>query len=303
MGNQHHRGGLVGPVLLVGLGFILLAQNLGWVQADIWLSLLRLWPLILIAAGIDLLVPRRSAWGTLLSLVLVVAVFVGGFWLAGPGQRTRPVGEMNRISVPLVAASEADIHFSPPVASLKIGALQGSTALLEGTVPAERYGRVDAETRQSGTTTQVDVQASGAYVTPIFGPAEQPWTFALTTKIPINLRVSEGVGEIDLDLTGLQLSGLDVEMGVGRMVITLPAAVSFTGQVSGAIGQTVIVIPEGVAVRVRMTTGIGALETPEGRRSLDLGDKEYTSPGFGTAKYRIELQIEQAIGAVALREG
>jgi hypothetical protein len=301
--ESHHRGGLVGPVLLVGFGLILLGQNLGWVQDDIWLSLLRLWPLILVAAGIDLLVPRRTIWGTLLSLVLVVAVFAGGFWLAGPGLRARPAGELKEISVPLGDASSADVHFDPPVASLTVGALSGSTVLLEGTVPAERYGQVEAKTRQDGTSTQVELEASGAYATPIFGPAEQPWAFRLTTEIPIRLQVSEGAGQALLDLTGLQISGLDVEMGVGRVVITLPAEGSFTGQVSGAIGQTIIVIPEGVAVRVRMTTGIGGLETPEGGRSLDLGDKEYTSPGFATAQNRIELQIEQAIGAIVIREG
>jgi len=301
--DSHHRGGLVGPVLLVGLGLVLLGQNLGWVQDDIWLSLLRMWPLILVAAGIDLLVPRRTIWGTLLSLVLVVAVFAGGFWLAGPGIRVRPAGEVKEISVPLDNASSAEVVFGPPVASLTVGALQGSTVLLEGTVPAERYGRVEAKTRQEGTTTHVELEASGAYVTPIFGPMDQPWAFGLTTEIPIDLRVSTGVGDAHLDLTGLQVSGLDVEMGVGRVVITLPAGMSFTGQVSGAVGQTVIVIPEGVAVRVRTTTGIGGLQTPAGGRSFDLGDKEYTTPGFGTAKYRIELKIEQAIGAIVIREG
>jgi hypothetical protein len=301
--DSHHRGGLVGPVLLVGLGLILLGQNLGWVQNDIWLSLLRMWPLILVAAGIDLLIPRRTFWGTLLSLVLILAVFAGGFWLAGPGVRVRPAGGLQEISVPLGSASAAEVKFSPPVASLTVGALQGTTALLEGTVPAEKYGRVEARTHQDGATAAVEIEASGAYVTPIFGPMDQPWVFALTTQIPIDLRVSAGVGDAHLDLAGLRVSGLDVEMGVGRVVITLPAGGSFSGQVSGGVGQTVIVIPKGVAVHVRMTTGIGGMQTPEGGRSLDLGDKEYTSPGFATAQDRIELRVEQAIGAIVIREG
>jgi hypothetical protein len=45
------------------------------------------------------------------------------------------------------------------------------------------------------------------------------------------------------------------------------------------------------------------MQTPEGGRSLDLGDKEYTSPGFATAQDRIELRVEQAIGAIVIREG
>jgi len=72
---------------------------------------------------------------------------------------------------------------------------------------------------------------------------------------------------------------------------------------SSGIGQTVIVIPNGAAVHVLMTTGIGGVSTPEGSRPFDLGDNEYTSPGFAAAENRIELVIEQAIGSIVLREG
>ncbi len=301
--NGHHRGGLVGPVLLVGLGLILLGQNLGWVRNDIWLSLLRLWPLILVAAGIDLLIPRRSIWGTLVSLVLVVAVFAGGFWLSGVSLGGPREGQFETVNIPLATATRAEIRFSPPVAAIELEALSGSQAVVEGTVPRGGYGRVHTESTLSGSTALVEVTATGAYVIPAFGPRDETWRFGLTPAVPLDLGVSMGLGQVEADLTGLDIASLDVEMGLGQVVITLPAEGSFSGQVSGAIGRTVIVVPEGAAVRVRMTTGIGGLQTPDGGRSIDVGDKEYTSPNFNTAQNRIELQIEQAIGAIVIRKG
>ncbi len=301
--DSHHRGGLVGPVLLVGLGLILLGQNLGWVREDIWLSLLRLWPLILVAAGIDLLIPRRSIWGTLLSLVLVVAVFAGGFWLSGVALGGVREGLVETVSIPLAKASRAEIHFNPPVAALELGALSGSQAVVEGTVPRGGYGRVHTESSVSGSTAQVEVTATGAYIIPAFGPRDETWRFGLTPDVPLDLEVSMGLGMVEADLTGLDIASLDVEMGIGQLVITLPAEGSFSGNVSGAIGQTVIVIPDGTAVRIRMTTAIGGMRTPDGGRSIDVGDKEYTSPNYGTAQNQIDLQIEQAIGAIVIREG
>ncbi len=303
MESRHHRGGLVGPVVLIGLGLILLAQNLGWVGADIWLSLLRMWPLILVAVGVDLLIPRRSAWGTLLSLVLVLAVFVGGFWLSGVRLGGVRPGETETVSIPIGNATRARIHFSPPVAALDLEALKGSDALVEGTVPTPGYGRVHADSTMSGATAVVDITASGVFVVPAVGPQDETWRFGLSTKVPLDLEISSGVGLVDADLTGLTVASLEIETGIGRAVITLPASGSFSGRLSSGIGQTVIIIPEGAAVHVRMTTGLGGVTTPEGSRPFDLGDNEYTSPGFGTAENRIELEIEQAIGSIVLREG
>ncbi len=303
MESRHHRGGLVGPVLLIGFGLILLAQNLGWVGGDIWWSLLRMWPLILVAVGVDLLIPRRSALGTLVSLALVVAVFVGGFWLSGARLGAARSGETETVSVPAGNATNARIHFSPPVAALEIEALAASDALLEGTVPQSASGQVRADSEMSGTTADVDVTASGSFVGPMVGTQDEAWRFGLSPEVPLELQISSGMGLVEADLTGLTVEGLEVELGIGRIVITLPAGGSFSGRLSGAIGQTTIIIPKGTAVRVRMTTGIGGVETPEGSRPFDLGDNEYTTPGFGTAENRIELEIEQAIGLIVLREG
>jgi len=302
MESRHHRGGLVGPVLLVGLGLILLAQNLGWVGGEIWWSLLRMWPLILVAVGVDLLIPRRSALGTLVSLMLVVAVFVGGFWLSGARVRASLPGETETVSVPIGNASRARIRFSPPVAALEIEALVSSDALLEGAVPESRSGQVRADSEMSGTTADVDVTASGAFIGPMIGTQDEAWRFGLSSAVPLELEISLGMGLVEADLTGLTVEGLEVELGIGRTVITLPAGGDFSGRLSGAIGQTTVIIPKGTAVHVRMTTGIGGVETPEGSRPFDLGDNEYTSPGFGTAENRIELEIEQAIGLIVLRE-
>jgi LiaI-LiaF-like transmembrane region len=303
MESHHHRGGLVGPVLLIGLGLILLAQNLGWVGGEIWLSLLRMWPLILVAVGVDLLIPRRSGWGTLVSLVLVVAVFVGGFWISGVRIGAARSGQIETVSIPAGSATRARIHFSPPVAALDLEAISGSDALVEGTVPRAGYGRVSADSTLSGTTAVVEVTASGVFVVPAVGPQDETWRFGLTTQVPLELEISSGIGLVDADLTGLRIAALEIENGIGRSIITLPADGNFSGRLSSGIGQTVIVIPDGAAVHVMMTTGIGGVSTPEGSRPFDLGDNEYTSPGFAAAENRIELVVEQAIGSIVLREG
>jgi ABC-type polysaccharide/polyol phosphate export permease len=49
--NQHH--GSFGAILLICLGIIFLLNNLGILPWTIWLSLWRLWPVLLILAGLQ----------------------------------------------------------------------------------------------------------------------------------------------------------------------------------------------------------------------------------------------------------
>ena len=300
MQGHSTRGGLVGPVLLIGVGLVFLAQTLGWVESGIWLGLLRMWPLILIAAGIDLLIPRRSWIGTLLSLVLIVAIFAGGFWLSGVRLGGARTGETDSVSVPLGTATRAEVNFSPAVAALELAALPGKQSLVEGTVPRAGYGEVRTESTLSGSTAQVDITSSGTYVLPAFGPRDETWRFGLTGAVPLDLNVSAGVGLVEADLTGLTLTGLEMEMGVGRVMVILPANGSFSGRISGGIGQIEIVVPAGVGVRIQVDAALAGVTTPSGQM-FGPGENEYTSPNYASAKVQVDLRIEQAIGAIVIR--
>ena len=78
--GDHHRG-LVWPILVITAGVLLLLSNLGMLSLDLWELMLRGWPLILIAIGIDLLIGRRSVWGSIVAAVLIIAVLLLGLGL------------------------------------------------------------------------------------------------------------------------------------------------------------------------------------------------------------------------------
>src|SRR3990170_3880770 len=138
MDSHHDRGGLVGPILLIGLGLVFLLTNLGMLSTSIWGVLLRIWPVILIAIGIDLLIGRRSLWGRLLALVLILAVLAGGLWIGGVR-----IGEVQRgqvlqsetVSQPWGKAPHGGASADPAIGVLDIGArAPGSSNLAEATL-------------------------------------------------------------------------------------------------------------------------------------------------------------------------
>ncbi len=80
------------PILLVGAGVILLMANLGMLTQDPFLFLVQFWPVFLIAGGIQLLFGRNGTAGTIVSVVLGLAVVGGALWyLTQPGPAVMPM--------------------------------------------------------------------------------------------------------------------------------------------------------------------------------------------------------------------
>jgi len=82
--REHRGGGVFGPVLLIAIGLLFLASNLGYLGPVSWFQLLQLWPLLLVLGGIDLAIGRRAP---VLALLIDVAVIGGAVALvaAQPG--------------------------------------------------------------------------------------------------------------------------------------------------------------------------------------------------------------------------
>lgn len=71
------------PRVLIGIGVLLLLANLGYVGGVAWGQLARLWPVLLVLAGIDLLVlPRSFALAAVVETAIVAGALV--YLLATP---------------------------------------------------------------------------------------------------------------------------------------------------------------------------------------------------------------------------
>ena len=74
---------VVGPVFMIVLGTVFLTHNIGILGWGAWDTLWRLWPVLLVAVGIEILVGRRSLWVSLVAVSVIVVILVGVIWLIG----------------------------------------------------------------------------------------------------------------------------------------------------------------------------------------------------------------------------
>ncbi|MGC9358590.1 MAG: LiaI-LiaF-like domain-containing protein [Anaerolineae bacterium] len=306
MSNGHssneyrRRTGLVGPVILVTAGILLLLNNLGVLNWSIWNILFRMWPVILIAAGLDLLVGRRSAVGAVIALILILGVIGGGIWYAVTYDGvTAASGEPVEVAYSREGVTEAEITLKPGAGGVNVTGLDDGTDLILGTVRLHSGEDLERDFSAPDERAYLELESKGSWFLPTVGWGNQwTWDLALAEGVDLDLVVDMGVGETDLDLTDLQMEDLTVDLGIGRAKVILPAEGRFDARIDNGIGQIIVVVPEGMEVRVTGGAGLGSTNVPDGYESQD---GAYVSPGYAGADNRVDLQVDVGIGSVDIR--
>ncbi|MBM3143902.1 MAG: hypothetical protein FJ010_02810 [Chloroflexi bacterium] len=291
------RNEIVGPVIMFGLGGVFLLSNYGWLSWDAWETLWRLWPLLIIAVGLEIIVGRRSLWISIVGVAVIFAALLGMLWLAGVG--VGPLGDQplrsEFIEQALGDAVRAEISLSPIAGKMQVDASKDSKALIAGQVSVGRAGQVRSNYTLRNTTAVYSLSSQNPI--PFPGTAWS-WQLGLSPEIPIELEASMAVGDMDLDLGDLMISGADASQAVGSLSVILPAGESLAGDISQAIGQIEVVIPEDWSVRLEISKALSTLSVPP---DFERRGDYYYSPGYESSGTLIDLEISQAIGNIVIR--
>ncbi len=287
-----NRSGFVGATLFIGLGAVLLLNNLGYLQLGTWPALLSLWPVLVIAAGLDLIFGRRhwlfSVFGAF--VILVILYFSIGALVSGNSEpRSR-----------LVTYDLQNAQTVQAVLDLPLGALRVRSGAPAGSISAQLPTQTSFETLDDFQTdgNQAWLSWRTAGMQPMFNPSGYPWQLDLPAGTQISLSADMGAGDMNLDVTGLDVGDIDVETGLGSITLTLPQGDDLQAKLDAGIGRILIHAPEGVGVRVRIDRALTVVQVPSGyTRDGDV----YTSPGYEQAQNHIDLEISAAIGIITVR--
>lgn len=293
--------GMVGAAFMMGLGVVFLLANFGVLIVDVWRVVLRLWPILLIAIGFDIVVGRKSRLGSLVGVVVVLAVLAAALWWIGvaPGGGQAIAGET--ITQSLDGAARAQVSLELGAGELRLKAMDSRDELIRGQVNHGRFGGTLVNQSRNGDLLYYQLRNRGSQVlftTSNVNPSWL-WDLQLTSAVPVDLHSSMGAGQMVLDLSQLQISALESSIGAGEIQVTLSDESDFSGKVQGAVGSIVIKVPENAGVRIDANTLLVTVNTPPG---YSQGSGRYTSPGYENADVQIELEIGLVIGSVTIEE-
>lgn len=299
MKNDKRHVDLVGPAFLIGIGVILLLSNLGYLNWSLW-DIFSLWPIFLVAAGLELLIGKQSRLGSMVAAVVVLVAIIGGVWFASasPGSAI-PQASAIEISEPLGDTTALDVKLDPAVARIDIGALNDSGNVVEGSVQHRRNERITSDFK-AGSSARLTLGTQGSHNVAPFGLGRTHlWNLNFHPDVALKIDLDMGISEANLDLSALSLDEVNVDFGIGDVQIQLPETGKFSVNIDGGIGIIVIEVPEGMAVRLRPETGIVMRSLPDDYAHFD-GD--YTSPNYRDAENRVDIRLGLGIGSVILRE-
>ncbi len=303
--KHEHRGGLVWPIILIAAGIVLLLNNLNLLSWEIWGTLWRLWPVLLIAIGLDIIIGRRSFWGSLLVGLLLLGVLAAAIRFGLPQIGSSTVNAVERtetIDEALKGGESAAVDISFGTGTLNLAALPaGSSGLIKGTLDLSRGERLALSHTAAGSIERLSLKSENSWGATLNTATNErkTWDLELNRDLPIDLQIDTGVGISTFDLTQMNLTQVQINGGVGEATVKLPQRGRYDVVIDGGVGQITVIIQQGLAARIKVDTGLGNIHVDG---DFAQRDDEYVSANYGTAENRADVEINGGIGQIIIRE-
>ena len=306
--TRRHGFGLAGGLILLGAFGLL--WNFNVLPDGFWGEFWTLWPLLLVAVGVNLVLSRRRAWlGSAAALAVVTGSLVAAWVLAAaapsPGPSLTISNESNSIAVQSDGAQSARLNLTVAAGDLSLTGGAPAGLLLsggsQGSVAEVTDQRVSV--RGSGGRRTVDVRLNTEWNFD-FPPrrsrsSEGRWILRHAEGIPTDIRIETGASDLDLDLRELNVQSLNVDGGAADIDVVLPAnAGRTTADFNIGAADLDITVPAGVAARIDFEGGISSLNIDESRFPKQ-GDR-YVSPDFENAANRVTIKIEAGVSDITI---
>jgi hypothetical protein len=303
---RQRRGGVVGPLVLIFIGCVFLLQNTGYLPPNFWLNLWRLWPVILVLAGIELLLANRIPWLALVGLaavVLVVGAVVTNSGVGSPAATVVPRSDQTLLG----GARQAAVTVRFDAGQLLVGPIEQPSADQFATMTYEGPPELTPQPRYSvsgdtGRLEYVTAEHSGPAFVPFVGGGRSNTPrleLNFSPLVPItSLSVKAGASDARLDLSRLRVTDLDMSVGAAATWIRLPeSAGRTTARISGGASTISVEVPQGVGAQIRVRGGLSTVNVDESRFP-EVSDNLYRSANYETASNKVDVNLETGVTTI-----
>lgn len=304
---QLNRGLLFWGIALITAGATALAVQQGYVAADTVAGAWRLWPVILIAIGLSIVL-ARTPFAVLGTVVAGLVLGVAGGALVTVGPSVACSGD-----IPSELVEERG-SFAGPTATVRIDFNCGdlNVAMADGT-------GWSAATASAGREIVLAADAAGLSASSrheggwSFDSGRQRWDIGLGAEVAYDLQVDANAAGVTLDLGGgsfdrlaiepnaaslsVDLAGasvdeLELSMNAGSASIRTDAATALAGSIGMNAGSLALCVPDGAALRISVADGNITFSHNLDDRGLSRSGDTWTSDGFAGAGRVIDLRLE-----------
>jgi len=286
----------------IALGLVLLGNTLGYLSWGVWITIVSLWPLLLVAIGIELLGRGLGLpWVRALSNVVLLLGLLYGAFIMAPG--TVGLG----VNVPGLTQAGSSYSTSKPhdaavltgTATVRAGAMRlkigpgPDLAKISGTAPADSPPSLLSTV--SGGSAEVTVQEPSRSVV-VFGVQQRTLDLWLDSAVTWkDVRLDIGAVQANADLRALKVEAVSANVGASDLSVTIGAlAPAVNVDISGGAANVTLRVPANAAVKLDSKSGLSNVNVPLGYRHLSglpvLGESSWASDGSGGPSIVVTMQ-------------
>jgi len=304
-------------LFLITVGAVMIAVRQGTLSADDARKAWALWPLILVGVGLSIVLAGRPGAGLGgLVLALTFGAMLGGLAATGtfPGGGFCGSGRDHGPSFPAGGGdftTSARVTIAQDCGDLTIGTVAGSTWNVSGESTNGRPPLIDRGSNSLHVKTPDDApfDLGGTSQWSVVLPRDAAIDLAVTvnggqsaiTLAGANittLRIDANAGSIDLDLREVAALGdATIDVNFGSATVRLPSR-SLGGSLSVNAGSAAVCVPSGAGLRVKLDSAAASNDFAD--HGLIESNGVWETPGYGTARVRLDLRADVNAGSLAL---
>ena len=283
-------------ILLLFLGIVFLLQNLKVLPWGLWGILWRFWPVVIITFGLGMLLRRFNPW-LISGLVLLLFSLCLGVAIWQYGLSPAPVASRS-YTTPLGSLTSARVEIDFSAGSLTLGSLSPSSPnLVEAVSESEDGSNIQANLQSQGS--EGKLRLTTEKVNREFW-SKTDWKANFTRSIPLTMYLKSAVGDLDLNLSELAITDLQMDLNAGNCIVKMPSPADKTSvYINADVANLEITIPRGIATRIKAGVKLSNLQV-DTFRFPKKGDY-YVSDGFATAPNRLDIELNCNIGRVEVK--
>lgn len=295
--NKWNTGSLLWGGLLMLVGLLFLLSNLGVISlawSDIW----RLWPIIIIVAGLSILRLQGNSAAIVYSLAAVL--IIGLTWLTLTGNLTSDqsavVSDEFTVNKSGGKVESAAIGIETGASDLNISSHQDDQ-LVRGTIES-RLSDLKYDSKIENNTQVVRLSQQRNWGLFSGGPLNR-FDISLSEQLPTDLTIDAGASSIDADLSAVLLKSVLIDSGASSIKLRIGAKLDRTDvRIDTGVSSVTIYVPEASGVKLNIDSGLSSRQLPDGFD--ETSEDTYQSPGYDQASHKITIDVDMGVSSFKL---
>lgn len=281
-------------VLFISVGIVLLLNNLDYVSWSVWAKILSLWPVLLIAIGIELILKKTFlSFLTILSPILIFLAILGPVWLNHTEWRVDYLVKGYKWSKPW----DEKVKKVYLRIDLKVGALD---------ISSDSVNLIDADLdywNQKPLTTYRYSEEDSLVLIRIKqakkdwkdwvwkGWREKRWRIGLSNKIPFDLKFYSKASSAFLSLSDILIDDLYLDLKATDLKLKLGKKEYTKVKIKSKASRIRILLPVESGIKIESDATLTSFEF-SGEISVYKEDNRYQSINYQTSPYKIDLHLD-----------